>query len=408
MLFNQTEFDALVKPLLRVESVSPEDTVALIAFSHLCEPSDLLPNLLFEHVNPGALVEALIARADAAQIQHLVGLDTITDIADRLETDFAKLWGNATERWFPRLSKTAVVESLTWMLQPTHTTQKSLVLQNADDYPLRLSALNYHQPFVFWGSGDIDLLGARAMVGIVGTRQASRYGADAARDLAAVAAMNGIVTVSGGAFGIDAIIHESALALESPTVALMAGGLANLYPANNLQMLKNVEAQGLVLAELPPAVTPAKWRFLMRNRLIAALGQATVVVEAGRTSGALNTGRSAVAMDRPVAIVPGPMTSSRSVGCHDFLNAHLGQVQVLARPQDLVGLLGIGVAGEFDLETIGALEKRALDAFTGRAIETWEIQRLAGLTVRETQIALGSLEILGLIERSGSRYVRVV
>jgi len=406
MLFSRAEYAEYVAPFLKHEHPSPSDAVAWLAFSHLCEPSDLLPNYLSQFVTPAELIERLIERASASDVAGLVGTVGVRDLEEDLGLPFGKIWSNATERWYPRLSKTSVIESLQWMLKNNASdTPKSLVIRGGDDFPLGLEDLRAHQPFALWASGSVDLLELPA-VSIVGTRQASGYGADVARDLAAVAAMHSLVTISGGAYGIDAIIHESALALDSPTIALMAGGLANLYPKNNLGVIQEIERRGLVLAELPPSVSPAKWRFLMRNRLIAALGQATVVVEAGRTSGALNTAGSAVGLGRVCAIVPGSVGSARSVGCHDFLNEHLGHVQILARAQDLPALVGIQTQNAVSVDSIGVLEKRALDTFGKKPLESWEIQRLAGLTVRETQIALGSLELLGLLERNGSRYQR--
>ena len=408
MLFSEAEYGALVRPLLTGDHPSPEDAVAWIGFSHLCEPSDMVPILLTQEITSAQLMQAVIDRLDSSAVAGLVGREVTDYVEDKLEISFEKLWQNATERWLPRLSKNAVVESLEWMAQAqTSESPKRLLVKGGADFPAQVSDLEHHEPFALWCSGNTQLLSAERTVSIVGTRQSSRYGADIARDLGAVAAMNEIVTISGGAFGIDAIIHESALALESPTVALMAGGLANLYPRNNLNMIQEIERKGLVIAELPPMVAPAKWRFLMRNRLIAALSQATVVVEAGRTSGALNTAATAVHLGRTCAIVPGPITSARSIGCHDFLNDHLGGVQILARPQDLPKLLEVGASEATQQKTLGVLEKRALDAFGVSSIESWEVQRLAGLTVRETQIALGSLELLGLVERVGSRYQRV-
>jgi DNA processing protein len=172
-------------------------------------------------------------------------------------------------------------------------------------------------------------------------------------------------------------------------------------------MLTDILRDGALVAECPPSVQPAKWRFLMRNRLIAALGRATVVVEAGRTSGALSTANAAVALGRQVAVIPGQIGSSRSIGGHDFLNQNLGFVRLLARPQDLVELVGVSADDPVELNSLGALEKRALDAFGFQPLENWEVQRLAGLTVRESQIALGSLESLGMVERLGSGYRRL-
>jgi len=406
MLFTDHEFNQLIDPLITEEPANREEAVALVAFSHLCEPSDILPGLLQSVLPLAALLQELIDRSDAARLARLIGEPTVQDIEGELNGNWADIWGRASERWLPRLSKSAVVESLRWMNDRPAGQRKTIVLQNSIDYPSNLEDLRHHRPFVLWVFGNERLMCSETTVSIVGTRQASQYGTDVTRDLAAVAATQGIATVSGGAFGIDSIVHESAIALESPTIALMAGGLAKLYPQGKRQMLLDVIQNGALVAECPPDTQPAKWRFLMRNRLIAALGQATVVVEAGRTSGALNTANAAIELGRQVAVIPGQIGGSRSIGGHDLLNRNLGFVRLLARPQELAELVGISPNDPVQLKSLGVLEKRALDTFGFHPLEPWEVQRLAGLTVRESQIALGSLESLGMVERSGTGYRR--
>jgi DNA processing protein len=144
----------------------------------------------------------------------------------------------------------------------------------------------------------------------------------------------------------------------------------------------------------------------MRNRLIAAVARGTVVVQAGKTSGALSTANHAISLDRPVGVVPGPIDSPHSVGCHDLLNDHPGQVRLIARPSEILEVAGIEVSAPAAKASLGILERRALDAFSAGPLESWEVQRLAGLTVRETQIALGSLELSDHVTRVGARYVR--
>ena len=410
MLFSAQEYADLVLPLLNSEPSDAEEAVAKIAFSHLCEPSDILPGLLRQHTNLKDVLQYLIDRLDAQQVAGKLGPDVVTDIEDQLQNNFGVIWSNATERWTPRLSKAQVVESLAWMNAGAGGVggKPSLCLFGSDDYPLAFEDLRFHQPPVLWLAGNLQLLSAEHLLSVVGTRQASRYGTEVTREIAAVAGLNDLPTVSGGAFGIDAVAHESAVALHAPTIAFMAGGLGNLYPRSNQGLLRAVSQSGLLVSESPPSVVPAKWRFLMRNRLIAALGSATVVVEAGKTSGALNTATTAVKLGRPVAIVPGLMSSARSIGCHDFLNRYPGEVQILARPKQVLELVGCSVAAEATVEKLGQLERRALDTFGISPVEVWEVQRLAGLTVRETQIALGSLEVLGLVQRIGGRYQRLL
>jgi DNA processing protein len=175
-------------------------------------------------------------------------------------------------------------------------------------------------PLGLWlaGPGDLGAL-AGTSVAVVGSRAATAYGEHVAADLAAGLAERGRAIVSGGAYGIDAAAHRAALAVGRPTVAFMAGGLATLYPPGNTQLLERVRETGLVVSEHPPDRTPSRPRFLARNRLIAALAQATVIVEGGTRSGAANTVRWALALGRPVLAVPGPVTSAMSWTPHRLI-----------------------------------------------------------------------------------------
>jgi len=405
-LFTAVEFEGVLRPLLTEEPESPDDAVALVAFSMLCEPGDGFAGLLLDSLMPSQLLALLIDRAEPDRVGELLGEDALEEVEHRHRASWPELWNDACERWLPRLSKAELLSALAWMRarEQGDSANCTLVLRGSAAYPAGLNDLEAHRPHALWCLGNPELLESHSLLSIVGTRTLSRYGRETALELAAVAAQLGVTTVSGGAFGIDATVHEAAVKLDSPTIAIMAGGLANLYPKGNLALLGQVAASGLVFSECPPSVTPAKFRFLQRNRMIAALGQATIVVEAGKTSGALSTGNRAVALGRQVAVVPGPITSAHSVGCHDFLNEHPMEVQLLARPQQIKEMLGLG----FDLEVpdggLSALEVRALDTFGTRVLQSWEVQRLAGLTVKETQIALGSLEMQGRLHRIGSGY----
>ncbi len=186
------------------------------------------------------------------------------------------------------------------------------------------------------GPARLNTVADRAAA-IVGTRAATAYGEYVAADLAAGLAARDAVVVSGGAFGIDGAAHRAALAADGLTVAVLAGGIDVPYPAAHAVLLKRICDQGLVVSEYPPGERPARHRFLTRNRLVAALAGATVVVEAGARSGAANTAAWARALGRSVCAVPGPVTSSASVGCHALLR---GGANVVTRSEDVIELIG--------------------------------------------------------------------
>lgn len=174
-------------------------------------------------------------------------------------------------------------------------------------------------PIGLYVRGDWALL-SEAAVAFVGARASTPYGELIARDLVADVSAEGYVIASGGAYGIDGAAHRAALASGGKTVAFLAGGVDRPYPAGHASLLQQiVDAGGALVSEIPPGGTPTKWRFLQRNRLIAAHGLMTVVVEAGMRSGSLNTAAHAERLHRFVGAVPGPLTSAASAGCHRLI-----------------------------------------------------------------------------------------
>jgi DNA processing protein len=147
----------------------------------------------------------------------------------------------------------------------------------------------------------------------------------------------GWAVVSGGAYGIDAAAHRGALAAEAVTIAVLACGVDYPYPAGHADLFAAIAAQGLVISEWPPGRHPARMRFLVRNRVIAALGCGTVIVEAGERSGALNTARHAANLGKPLMAVPGPVTSAQSAGCHRIIREW--GASCVTRAADIIELL---------------------------------------------------------------------
>jgi DNA processing protein len=178
-------------------------------------------------------------------------------------------------------------------------------------------------PLALWlrGPGDLGQLTERA-VAVVGSRAATDYGRHLAGELAYALAERGWTIVSGAAFGIDAAAHRGALAGAGPTVAVLAGGVDVPYPAAHADLLDGIRDAGLLVSEVPPGAAALRRRFLIRNRIIAALARATVLVEAGHRSGALSTARHARRLGRALLVVPGPVTSAMSAGCHRVLRDH--------------------------------------------------------------------------------------
>lgn len=263
---------------------------------------------------------------------------------------------------------------------------------------------NGHPPLVLWAAGPLRLDEATARAAaIVGTRAATAYGEHVAAELAAGLVERNVTAVSGGAYGIDGAAHRAALACEGMTVAIVAGGIDNPYPAGHSALFHRIRQDCLLVSEYPPGVAPGRLRFLTRNRLVAVLSGATVVVEAGLRSGAANTAGWARELGRSVCAVPGPVTSAASVGCHVLLRNRAHLIERAEQIVELVGRIG-ELAPEQPhpttlLDGLAPAEQQVYDALPARGIHTVdEIAMLAALPPHQVLGPLTMLELAGLVE----------
>ena len=292
-----------------------------------------------------------------------------------------------------------------------------VVVPQSPEWPVALDDLGLARPVALWVRGDGDLARlTRRAVSVVGARACTAYGEHVAAGIAAGLGDRRWTVVSGAAFGIDASAHRGALAVDGTTVAVLACGIDLVYPGAHDSLLARVRESGVVVSELPPGCRPSKPRFLTRNRVIAALGRGTVVVEAALRSGAANTAGHAVELSRALMAVPGPVTSAMSAGCHELLrtkDAHL--VTDAADVLDIVGDLGVDdsplrrgpVHPHDDLDE---LHLRVLEGLpVQRAAGPASVARVAGVDIPSVLRCLGLLSARGLAEMvdGGWRKVRV-
>lgn len=181
-------------------------------------------------------------------------------------------------------------------------------------------------PIGLIAKGNLELLDKDDSLAIVGTRNPTQYGVRVAGDLAANFADRDFVIVSGGAYGIDAAAHKGALIAEGETIAVLACGLDIIYPAGHEKLFAEIAESGLLISEYLPKQKAFPYRFLNRNRLIAALSKGTIVVEAAFRSGALRTAYDAQGLNRRVMAIPGPITSPLSEGCHRLIGEHAAAI----------------------------------------------------------------------------------
>ena len=163
-------------------------------------------------------------------------------------------------------------------------------------------------------------------ISIVGSRKPTSYGHQIAKTLAMQAVKRDLLVVSGGAYGIDTAAHIGALAAGGNTICVLAGGVNRLYPTDNKKLFDHISTSGLLISEVMPNVASKPYRFLIRNRLIAALSKATVVVEAEFVSGSIRTARDAAEIFRPVFAIPGEVTSALSEGCHRLIAERIAEI----------------------------------------------------------------------------------
>jgi DNA processing protein len=433
---------------------SPEDPelLARAAWSLVAEPGD---------ATAGAVVEALGAQVALRWAAWAVGVSP-AQAAERLrrlagETSpapdhaaprqgasepaplvVARVLARALPRWAPRL---AVLDARP-ALDALAGCGGTLLTPGRPGWPERLDDLGAAGPLCLWVRGDVPLGRlTRRSIAVVGARAATSYGERVAADLATGLVGEGVTVVSGGAFGIDVAAHRTALAADGATVALLAGGVDRPSPEGNRNVLERLlDHGGALVAESPPGTPPTRSRFLQRNRLIAAVTGATVVVEAAWRSGALSTAARAAELLRPVGAVPGPVTSMASAGCHRLLRdgaavcvTDAGEAVELLGPTSAHGPDGrVGPTGPSgpggrdrsgrpdrrDLQRRGAapgagrhrsdgVPAQVLDALPRRGgVPVDEIARRAGLAEREVSGALGRLELEGAVRQEGGAWWR--
>lgn len=317
---------------------------------------------------------------------------------DRIDGDLA-----AAERLGARL---AVPEDDDWPAWPL------LSLGQAAGRGLSWAA----PPIALWVLGDarLDQVLDRA-VSVVGARAATGYGEHVASEFGYALAGHGLAVVSGAAYGIDGAAHRGALAAGGHTVAVLGCGIGTTYPSGHGSLLDRIAESGLILSEYAPGTPPARHRFLVRNRLIAALSSGTVVVEAGMRSGARNTAASAAALGKELMAVPGPITSAMSQGCHELIRSGTAlPVSSVAEVLESVGRVGEGLAPRpaspsRPTDGLGPDALRVHEALSGRGGRGAEwIAVESGVPIERVRALLPELELSGLAARCEDGWRRVV
>jgi len=371
------------------------DAFARIAWTVLAEPGDEEAGWILRAIGPAMALDLLLADAPEAAFEAALEASEEPDASRDLATSVA--------RWRPRLSARSVVRAI----EQSARFGATVAFPGDADWPAGLADLGDGAPVALWLRGDrAHLEGLGRSVAIVGARAATGYGEHVATELAVGIVDRGAAVLSGGAYGIDGAAHRGALAADGLTAAVLAGGLDRMYPSGNEQLFARILERGLLLAEVPCGVPPTKVRFLARNRLLAAMARAVVVVEAGVRSGSLNTAGHAAQIGRPIGAVPGPVTSPASAGCHRLLREF--PAVCVTHADDVMSLMG--EPEPVETEPFGRPEDRVLrvlDALRPRkARGSLELARLSGLAETEVLAVLGPLELAGQVRRGERGWTR--
>lgn len=361
---------------------SDQERLARAALSRLSEPGDHRLNSLTTELGAIALHRLLVSERDVHGV--------LTDVASRLAT-------TDPERDLAQAARLGI----------------RFVIPDDSEWPSQLDDLAHGGqlqdrggvPIGLWVKGPLRLDELGSSVAVVGSRSASSYGTAVAGEVAAVLARSSVPVVSGAAYGIDQAAHRGAIAMDGPTVAVLACGADRVYPQAHEQLIRHIAATGAVVSEAALGCAPQRVRFLARNRLIAALSRGTVIVEAAIRSGALNTANWANRLNRVVLGVPGPVTSASSGGVHHLIRG--GGAGLVTGGSDV--LEAVGVAGEHLVEEprgpatvrdhLSTRHRQVLDAVpVSSAARSDSVARTAGLGVVEVRTALAYLERSGLVE----------
>jgi DNA processing protein len=383
------------------------DSYARAALSYLAEPADRWLN-------------GLISAHGAARTLESIRSGRLPDPSG----DFAlpqftrRTLQRSMERWRVRLDELPTPDEVIAFRQ----SGIRLVCPGDPEWPEQLADLGHEQPYALWLRGTADLrFNCLRSVAVVGSRAATAYGSYVAAEFAASVAARGWAVVSGGAFGVDASAHRGALGADGVTVAVLACGVDVPYPVGHTELFEAVAAQGVIVSEWPPGRTVSRLRFLVRNRVIAALATGTLVVEAGERSGAVNTARHARDLGRRLMAVPGPVTSDQSAGCHRIIREWQGAL-VTTAAEVIEHLSPIGAILEtsapavpgpadnsgrrrrirpaLDLDAMDLEMTQVLDAMPARGgMATTRIAQRAGMVPTTVVRCLAALAASGYIER---------
>lgn len=389
---------------------------ARATWTAIAEPGDRFAWSLIDALGAFEALTVLVEGRSAEVVARRLaesGIETVPPL-----DDLAK----ALARWSPRVNPNGTMLSL----REAARYDARLLVPSDSLWPGGLDDLGQFAPIALWVRGtDAAVSSLGRGIALVGARAATGYGEHVTMEASAGLVDRGYSIVSGAAYGIDGMAHRAALASSGETIAFLAGGVDRFYPSGHDALLSRIVEKGAVMSEVPCGTAPTKWRFLQRNRLIAAASRATIVLEAGWRSGSLNTAGHASTLGRPLGAVPGPVTSAASAGCHRLIRdfqatcvtnademAELAPLGALTAPTGY-GDVGLGrnptqPPGPPGVQQQSASVMRLLDAVSARSQRAaTDIAARCGLSLDHVRALLGVLELEGRVREEERGWVRV-
>jgi DNA processing protein len=397
----------------QLEREAISERFARASWTGIAEPGDSIAGLVVAALGAVDSLEGLVEQWSARAWLEALRLVGVVDVAESVVEE-------ALARWKLRVKS----EPTLLALRQAARYGARLLTPGTAGWPAGVDDLGPHAPIALWVRGtQVALAALDNSIALVGARAATGYGEHVAMEFSAGLVDRGFAIVSGAAYGVDGMAHRAAMASHGITVAFLAGGVDHYYPSGHDALLTRMVEVGAIISELPPGQPPTKWRFLQRNRLIAAASQATVVIEAGWRSGSLNTAGHAANLGRPVGAVPGPITSAASAGCHRLVRDY--DATLVTSVEDVVELVeqplpqGVeqprgGATGVVETSPTSSVRRsspeqtRLLDAMSYTAPrQTQDIAARAGLSVAAVQSLLGELELETLVSERERGWIKV-
>lgn len=332
--------------------------------------------------------------------------DDLSGFIENINKNKNVLTGIFNDDEISQLSNNFNISAIDRLIEDYNEIDIQIITIRSKDYSDLLREID-SPPILLYCKGDVSLLNSDCL-GVVGTRRATRYGKDVCEKMIRDIASENIVIVSGLADGIDTIAHKSCLDVNGKTIAVLAGGLFNIYPYNNIGLAeKIIEKGGLIITEYKPAEQSLTFHFPIRNRIIAGLSKGVFVVEATEKSGSMHTKNFAIDYNREVFALPARVGDIYSVGCNKIIQN--GQARMVLSSKDIIEFFG---KNQNNLQSVKAIqltydEQMIYDALTGHELHFDEIAKNVNMETKILTTLLMRMELKGLVSKLPNNYYKL-